>query len=176
MADCAAHRRLDRLQRHCVPAAAPTGAGGAEGRAGWGGWRLALQLDDARHPSVGSTAALGAAVARGAELRIGSHFTLKEHVEPSIADEDDELVVETAEFGVVYAVAPEGGGEPWVAGLMTNRQPLSGAGFGPRSSMSYFLYNQDGQQACARLFLDGPPPIGAPGTLHRGSCALLCPC
>ena len=71
---------------------------------------------------------------------------------------------------------PEGGGEPWVAGLMTNRQPLSGVGFGPRSSMSYFLYNQDGQQACARLFLDGPPPIGAPGTLHRGSCALLCPC
>ena len=106
MSPRAAHRRLDRLQRHCGTAT-PNPAG-AEGRAGWGGWRLALQLDDARHPSVGSTAALSAAVASGAELRIGSHFTLKEHVEPSISDEDDELVVETAEFGVVYAVAPEG--------------------------------------------------------------------
>src|SRR5690606_15065135 len=30
-------------------------------------------------------------------------------------------------------------------------------GFGPRPSMSFFLYNQDGHQAIARPFLDGQP-------------------
>jgi len=31
-------------------------------------------------------------------------------------------------------------------------------GFGPRASMSFFMYNQDGTQAIARPFFDGQPP------------------
>jgi hypothetical protein len=36
-------------------------------------------------------------------------------------------------------------------------------GFGPRPSLSLFLYNEDGRQAVARPFLDGPPATAAPG-------------
>ncbi len=47
---------------------------------------------------------------------------------------------------------------------MTLRQPISlPDGFGPRPSMSFFMYNQDGQQAIARPFLDGPPAQGTMG-------------
>ena len=47
---------------------------------------------------------------------------------------------------------------------MTLRQPVDlPEGFGPRPSMSFFLYNQDGQQAIARPYLDGLPANGARG-------------
>ena len=47
---------------------------------------------------------------------------------------------------------------------MTLRQPIAlPDGFGPRASMSYFLYNQNGQQAIGRLLLDGVPASGTPG-------------
>jgi hypothetical protein len=47
---------------------------------------------------------------------------------------------------------------------MNLRQPIGGPdGFGPRPSMSFFLYNQDGHQAIARPFLDGVPAKGEPG-------------
>ena len=42
---------------------------------------------------------------------------------------------------------------------MTLRQPISlPDGFGPRSALSLFLYNQDGSQGLARTFLDGLAP------------------
>ena len=47
---------------------------------------------------------------------------------------------------------------------MSLRQPVElPSGFGPRPSMSYFLYNEDGTQAIARLHLDGAPAVGVPG-------------
>jgi hypothetical protein len=47
---------------------------------------------------------------------------------------------------------------------MTLRQPIAGPeGFGPRPSMSFFMYNQDGHQAIARPFLDGVPAKGNTG-------------
>jgi hypothetical protein len=47
---------------------------------------------------------------------------------------------------------------------MTLRQPVDlPEGFGPRPSMSFFLYNQDGRQAIARPYLDGQPTAGARG-------------
>jgi hypothetical protein len=52
----------------------------------------------------------------------------------------------------------------WSAGIMSLRQPVAlPDGFGLRPSMSFFLYNQDGQQAIARPHLDGVPVTGAPG-------------
>ncbi len=47
---------------------------------------------------------------------------------------------------------------------MSLRQPISlPLGFGPRPSMSFFLYNQDGRQAIARPYLDGVPARGRAG-------------
>lgn len=52
----------------------------------------------------------------------------------------------------------------WVAGIENLRMPVAlPDGFGPRESMSFFLYNQDGHQAVARPFLDGRPATGQPG-------------
>jgi hypothetical protein len=52
----------------------------------------------------------------------------------------------------------------WAAGALTLRQPVAlPDGFGPRPSLSLFLYNQDGQQAIARLYVDGPPAPGPIG-------------
>jgi len=49
---------------------------------------------------------------------------------------------------------------------MSLRQPVSVPdGFGMRPSMSFFLYNQDGQQAIARPYLDGSRPLSH---RHRG--------
>ena len=48
---------------------------------------------------------------------------------------------------------------------MTFRMPIvPPENFGPRPSMSFFMYNQDGQQAIARPFLDG---ISANGSLGK---------
>ena len=58
----------------------------------------------------------------------------------------------------------------WAAGIMTLRMPVElPEGFGPRPSMSFFLYNQDGTQAIARPYLDGQPPTGklGPAPLER---------
>lgn len=53
----------------------------------------------------------------------------------------------------------------WSAEIMTMRQPVSlPRCFGTRSSMSFFLYNQDGRQAIARPYLDGIPAGGVPGS------------
>ena len=51
----------------------------------------------------------------------------------------------------------------WCAGIQTLRQPVELPDrFGPRPSLSLFLYNQNGLQAIARPYLDGPPLVGEP--------------
>ena len=121
------------------------------------GWTCALELDESRSVTSGSPAKLRDAVRRGADLRIYTEFRHNEHIEPG--SDNAEIVKEVAEFRETYLLQ-----DSWTAGFMTLRQPISlPDGFGPRSSMSVFLYNQDGRQAIARPYLDGPPAAGVRG-------------
>ena len=120
-------------------------------------WICVLELDATRTPIAGSGKALIDAVRQGADLRIGTEFLHNEHIDVHSARA--ERVREVAEFGVTYLVQ-----ERWAGGIMSLRQPIAlPADFGPRPSMSFFLYNQDGRQAIARPYLDGLPADGVPG-------------
>ncbi len=126
------------------------------------GWACALELDENRAVAAGSAAALSAAIRRGADLRIYTEFRHNEHIDTTSASA--ELVREVSEFRVTYLLE-----DRWTAGIMTLRQPVSlPDGFGPRPSMSFFLYKQNGQQAIARPFLDGLPATGLPGPAPPG--------
>ena len=97
------------------------------------------------------------AIGRAADLRIGTAFRHNEHID--VNSPNAELIGEVAEFGVTYLID-----KTWTAGIMSLRQPIElPVGFGPRSSMSLFLYNQDGTQAIARPHLDGRPATGMLG-------------
>jgi hypothetical protein len=112
-----------------------------------------LTLNSDRTVREGSFAALADAIRRAADLRIATEFRHNEHIDT--ASDDPELVREVAEFRVTYLLD-----DRWSAGIMTLRQPVGlPDGFGPRPSMSFFLYNQDGQQAIARPYLDGAPGL-----------------
>ena len=121
------------------------------------GLHRALSLDAERRVRDGSAKALAAAIRRGADLHIGTEFRHNEHVDTS--SDNPETVRELAEFRTTYLVE-----DRWTAGIMTLRQPVSlPDAFGPRPSMSFFLYNQDGTQAIARPHLDGAPTTDATG-------------
>jgi len=114
-------------------------------------WLPVLELNSRREVTGGSPDALCAAIRRAADLRIYTEFIHNEHIDPSSAS--DELIREVSEFRATYLVE-----DRWCAGIMTLRQPISlPDGFGPRASMSFFMYNQDGQQGIARPYLDGGP-------------------
>jgi len=116
-----------------------------------------LTLNGDRTIRDGSFAALAAAIGRAADLRIATEFRHNEHIDTS--SDDTELIREVAEFRVTYLLEGR-----WAAGIMTLRQPVElPDGFGPRPSMSFFLYNQDGGQAIARPYLDGAPAAGQHG-------------
>ncbi|MFN0056601.1 MAG: hypothetical protein ACKV0T_31020 [Planctomycetales bacterium] len=120
-------------------------------------WQSVLELDQRRQVVGGSAAELCAAVGRAADLRIYTEFVHNEHI--NVDSPCDERIREVAEFGVTYRLGPD-----WAAGIMSLRQPIElPVGFGPRPSMSFFLYNRDGTQGIARPHLDGVPPDGAPG-------------
>ncbi len=120
-------------------------------------WRCDLTLDSQCSITSGDPDRLVDSIRRGADLRIQTAFRHNEHIDTASAS--DELIREVAEFKTTYLMD-----DRFVAGIMTNRQPVQlPDGFGPRPSMSFFLYNQDGQQAIARPFLDGVPTSGAPG-------------
>ena len=111
-------------------------------------WTLALELDHRRSITIGSQVALRDAIRNGADLRIYTEFRHNEHIDTS--SENTELIREAAEFRASYLVD-----DRWVAGIMTQRQPVDlPEGFGQRASMSFFMYNEDGQQAVARPYLD----------------------
>jgi len=121
-------------------------------------WQLALELNQDREIVAGSAKALARAIRRGADLRIGTEFRHNEHID--VQSTNPGLIRETAEFGVTYLLD-----DHWTAGFMNLRMPitlLGEDGFGPRAGMSFFLYNQDGQQAVANLFFEGDPT--APST------------
>ena len=120
-------------------------------------WQGVLGLNERRECVEGSAEALCAAIRNGADLRIYTEFRHNEHVEPGSSN--SEIVQEVSDFRVTYLVD-----DRWVAGIMNLRMPITPpAGFGPRPSMSFFMYNQDGQQAIARPFLDGRAAAGHPG-------------
>lgn len=120
-------------------------------------WRCAVELDSGRNVTAGSNAALADAIRRGADLQVQTEFHHNEHIDTD--SDSNELIREVAEFRTTYLLEDRA-----VAGIMTLRQPISlPDGFGPRPSMSFFMYNQDGQQAIARPFLDGPPALGPRG-------------
>jgi hypothetical protein len=125
-------------------------------------WREALVLDRKRQVVSGSTTALADAVRRGADLRVYTEFRHNEHVDPKSSNR--ELIREVTDFRVTYLLD-----DRWVAGVINLRQPIAlPDGFGPRPSMSFFLYNQNGDQAIARPFLDGGPTPGTMGPAPLG--------
>jgi len=120
-------------------------------------WSSVLELDPDRAVVAGSPEALRAAVRRGADLRIVTEFFHHEHLEPGSANR--ELVREVSDFRITYLVE-----DRWAAGIMNLRLPINPPeGFGPRPSMSFFMYNENGRQAIARPYLDGLPAAGDPG-------------
>jgi len=121
------------------------------------GWQTVLTLDTQREIDSGNTAALADAIRAGADMRVGTGFRHNEHIDPT--SDCNELIREVMDFRVTYLIE-----DRWVAGIENLRVPiLLPDGFGPRESMSFFLYNQDGNQAIARPFLDDRPATGEPG-------------
>jgi hypothetical protein len=111
-------------------------------------WTKVLELDQSRAITAGSEKGLADAIRRGADLRIGTQFLHGEHIDPE--SDSDEIIEEVAEFGVTYLID-----DHWSAGIINLRQPVSlMPGFGPGSSMSFFMYNQNGEQAVARPYFE----------------------
>jgi len=115
-------------------------------------YKSVLELDKQRSIIKGSRQELIDSIGRGADLRIYTEIRHNEHIDT--ASQNNELIKEVSEFRATYLVE-----ERWCAGIMTLRQPAQLPGeFGPRPSMSFFMYNIDGTQAIARPFLDGGGP------------------
>lgn len=111
--------------------------------------RCVLELDMQRNIIGGSTEDLKTAIKNGADLRIYTEFRHNEHIDTS--SDNNQLIREVSDFPATYIID-----DKWVAAMMTLRQPVTLPDrFGERPSMSFFMYNQDGLQACARPFLDG---------------------
>lgn len=122
------------------------------------GWFMAVELNAAREITKGSTTGLLKAIQNGADLRIYTEFRHNEHIDTNSTS--NELIKEVADFRITYLLD-----EKWVAGIINLRQPVAlPDNFGPRPSMSFFLYNQDAGQAIARPYLDGIIPDGTIGT------------
>lgn len=120
-------------------------------------WTSVLELDPQRSIRAGSDKALCDAIRRGADLKILTDFHHNEHIDTSSSS--NERITETSEFHLTYLVE-----DRWTAAFMTLRQPVVlPHSFGTRPSMSCFMYNQDGHQAIARMYLDGPPIKGGLG-------------
>lgn len=120
-------------------------------------WTCALELNAQREKISGGEQALCNAIRQAAELRIYTEFLHNEHIDT--ASSNTERIREVAEFGVTYLLD-----DRWAAGIMSLRQPISlPDGFGQPPSMSFFIYNQNAQQAVARPHLDGVPHTAEPG-------------
>ena len=121
------------------------------------GWNCILELNTERYTVAGSKKVLADAVRRACDLRVYTEFIHNEHID--VTSDSTDRIREVAEFGVTYLLE-----DAWTAGVMSLRQPISlPDGFGPRASMSFFLYNQNGQQAIARPHLDGGTTTKDPG-------------
>lgn len=111
-------------------------------------WQNVMELDEDRQCVDGSAEQLCDAIGNGADLRIGTAFRHNEHIDT--ASNNSELIREHMDFRVTYLLD-----DAWAAGIENLRMPVAlPDGFGPRASMSFFLYNQDGNQAIARPYFD----------------------
>lgn len=123
-------------------------------------WSCALELRPDRTIAAGSYEALAAAIRRGADLRIYTEFLFEEHIVPGGDGNRDRngLIREVIDFRETLLID-----DRHVAGITTLRQPLHPPfGFnGTQPKMSLFLYNMDGQQACANVLLDDSPALPA---------------
>lgn len=132
-------------------------SGTGDNAQGPGKWEKVLELDRNRSIVGGSDERLLKAIKNGADLRIYTEFRNNEHLD--LSSDNDELIQEVADFRVTYVLD-----DRWVAGIINLRQPIElPYGFGPRPSMSFFMYNQNGDQAIARPYLDGRPATGVKG-------------
>lgn len=122
-------------------------------------WKNVLTLNSERLIINGSEKTLSDAIRRGADLRIYTTFRHNEHLEPG--SDNTELVEEVSKFDITYLID-----DKWSTGIMAWRQPVLPLNirteFGP-PSMSFFLYNQNGEQAIARPYLDGREKNGQLG-------------
>ncbi len=116
-------------------------------------WKSVLEMASDRSLTAGSEEALCDAIRCGADLRIYTEFKHNEHIDPT--SDSAELWQEVSDFCVTYLVE-----DHWSAGIMNLRMPLADD-FGPRASMSFFMYDQNAQQAVARPYLDGEPISGS---------------
>ena len=111
-------------------------------------WKNVLEYNFDKKITGGSCEALKSAVKGGADLRIYTEFKHNEHID--ISSKNHELIKEVSDFPVTFVVDNR-----WVAGVMTFRQPVTLPDrFGDRPSMSFFMYNQNCDQAVARPYLD----------------------
>lgn len=120
-------------------------------------WKCVMTLDERRNVAAGDPRELRAAIGRGADLRIYSEFRHNEHIDTK--SPSNELIQESMDMRCTYLIERR-----WVASQLTLRQPVElPVGFGPRPSLSLFMYNENGLQAIARPMLNGPPPLGPHG-------------
>ena len=111
--------------------------------------KVLLELDMQRNVLSGSMADLADGIRKAGDLRIYTEFRHNEHIDTS--SDNNEMIREVSDFPCTYLIE-----DKWVAGMMTLRQPVTLPDrFGERPSMSFFMYNGNGQQAIARPFLDG---------------------
>ncbi len=111
--------------------------------------RCVLELDMQRNVISGSEQALQDAIKNAADLRVYTEFRHNEHIDTSATD--NQLIKECSDFPCTYLIDGR-----WVCAMMTLRQPVSLPDhFGPRPSLSLFMYNQNGLQATGRPYLDG---------------------
>lgn len=112
-------------------------------------WFCALTLDEDRNVVTGNYEMLAAAVAQAADVRCYTTFDYGEHM--AAPGSEVGLVQEMMNFPVTYWL--DGGR---VAGIQTTRYPADcSLGFQPYPSLSFFMYNDNGQFGVARPYLDG---------------------
>lgn len=107
-------------------------------------WSCALELDERRRVVSGSAAELAAAVRGAADVRCYTTFDYGEHM--SVPDSGVGLVQEMMNFGVTHWLEGE-----HAAGIQTTRYPANcSPGFQSFPSVSFFLYNDNGECGIAR--------------------------
>ena len=111
-------------------------------------WKNVLQYNFNREIIFGSCNELVSALESGADLRIYTEFKHNEHIDMN--SNNHELVKEVSDFPATYVLDKK-----WAAGIMTLRQPVTLPDrFGERPSLSFFMYNQNCDQAVARPCLN----------------------
>jgi hypothetical protein len=120
------------------------------------GWKCVYELNRSREVVAGSATDLASAVSRGADLRIYTTFDWVDHMGTEHPDQG--VVEETIDLRVAYLL-----GDDRIAALTPLRYPAdAGLGFGKEPSLSFYMYNQDGQFGIARPYFRAAERHGDP--------------